>query len=78
MVELALGKIFIRIDQFFLVCYHSAIEPYNAESSHHRRTRTIDSIKMVQETCYERCAAGGHSAVIRFDLQRSLKLIWWM
>jgi hypothetical protein len=34
-VELALGGgfFFIRIDQFFLVGYHSVIGAYNAESS---------------------------------------------
>jgi hypothetical protein len=33
MVELSLGEVFIRIDQFFLVGYHSAIGAYNVESS---------------------------------------------
>jgi hypothetical protein len=32
-VGLALGDVFIRIDQFFLVGYDSAIGTYNAESS---------------------------------------------
>jgi len=32
-IDLAMGEVFIRTDQLFLVGYHSATGAYNAESS---------------------------------------------